>query len=241
MKSPLHYIGSKSIDFDKYKIKQSKIYCEPFGGGFNTGFNLAQQGYTGRIIYNDLDYQVFNFWVQLQINSLALLNEIDRLEKADFKQLILEDRHSKSEIEQAAIEYLHRKHIRIGGLAKKVNKSTFEPLDLIIASEYIKNIEFNSISVFNFIKENPALNNENTFILFDPPYIVNNVNNYYRCNSSQFSHKDLYSLIKDLKCRWLLTYNDNISIQCMYKEFNIEKISRNVCGKKYTELFITNF
>ena len=48
MHSVLNYIGKKDIDLSKYNIDNYKVYCEPFSGSFNTGFELMETGFKGK-------------------------------------------------------------------------------------------------------------------------------------------------------------------------------------------------
>ena len=69
--SVLDYKGKKKINlYDE--VKSSKIYVEPFGGSFNAGFNLLASGYTGKVIYNDLDKELVDFWNRVKSGNINL-------------------------------------------------------------------------------------------------------------------------------------------------------------------------
>lgn len=243
MKSPLKYIGSKNIDLNKYNIDQSNIYCEAFGGGFNTGLNIIEQGFQEEInkevIYNDLDTKVYNFWKQLQTDPVKLITEIDNIINNDK----ISDDCSK-EIQDAATEFIYRKNLKLGHGKNKTRYSSFIDMELVITSEIIQNIEIYNKSVFSLFEDGEIghkLNNKDAFILFDPPYITNNVDRYYRCNSSEFEHYKLSKLLRGLKSRWLLTYNNKPIIRELYADYNIEEKHKTLYNRDYIELYITNF
>lgn len=246
MKSVLRYIGQKDIDITKYNINESKIYVEPFGGSFNTGFNLIDQGYKGRLIYNDLDNNVYNFWVQVRDSVEQLSKYIETLEyivnklksKIERERAIMDWLNDSDCVKRAAAEYIYRYYLTMNGLSFARVIDSFFKLDLILASELLSKIELYNTDARDIIKE---FDSSVTFMLIDPPYKVKGVNSYYRCNSSKFNHQDLYEKIKSLKSKWLLTYNKDECIKELYKLYDIEEVNRIIMGKQYKEYYIKNY
>jgi site-specific DNA-adenine methylase len=245
MGSILKYIGSKNIDLSKYNINDFDTYCEPFGGGFNTGLTLIENGYTGRVIYNDLDEKVVNFWECLKEDSDKLYEKIVKLNNLLQNYFTDEERkstlrlyeRSDNKFKRAASEYLYRQYLTIHGLTFNNKVKTMEKYDIYLASISMGKVEINNTDAKEIIQR---IDSDKTFMLIDPPYICDNINNYYRCNSGSFDHKALRDIIYTLKSKCLITYNANDYIRALYKDYNIDESTRIMCGRQYKELYITN-
>jgi DNA adenine methylase len=245
LKSILTYIGRKSIDIDKYAIKSFDTYCEPFGGGFNSGFQLIETEYVGRIVYNDLDKRVVNFWNCIKENSdevhkqIVILREQLNKETDNTKIRNILENYNKGtdKFKVAAAEYIYRKNLGLNGFRYKHNRTGFEEENIYITSVELQNVEIYNKQAKDIIHE---IDSENTFMLVDPPYICDKVDNYYRCDSSKFNHDELKSIIDASKGKYLITYNDCEYIRNLYKDYKIEEVSRKIGRTKYVELYITN-
>lgn len=248
MKSILRYLGAKDIDLTEYGIEQYKTYCEPFSGSFNTGIKLAESKYTGKIIYNDLDKEVYNFWDSLVENTDKVYNNYVKLNKEILNTLdniqaeeILK-KHSQSEdkFERASAEYIYRLCLTMKGLkvSGRLTEKT-ELIDMYLTAELFKQqkIEINNLDYKDIIKK---INKPDTFLLVDPPYINCKSAKNYRCDSLNFNHIELFKILNNFKGVWLLTYNNDPIIKDLYSEYNIKEIKRNLFGRDYIELYITN-
>ncbi len=103
----------------------------------------------------------------------------------------------------------------------------------------IENLDFR-----DFINQ---YDSDSTLFYLDPPYV--GTENYYK-NKKTFDlkdHKDLYQILKSIKGKFLLSYNDCELVNNLYKDFNIKTLqthySLNVKtqNKRRTELLISNF
>lgn len=192
--SVLDYTGKKKISLLD-EVDGHKRYIEPFGGSFNAGLNLIQAGYTGDIIFNDLDKEVYDFWNRVKSGTEIL----------DTDKFYLKHRGEKG-ITSNTLNKLQR-NVELMQSVKLYNKDAFE-----LIQEY---------------------DSEDTFIFIDPPYI--NGSDYYK---HKVDAERLCRVIKNLKCDWLLTYDNNRYIIELYKNCEIIEQTRVLFGKKYTELFI---
>lgn len=245
MSSILRYIGTKDLDLIKELKDKYLIYCEPFGGSFSTGINLVNAGFNGKLIYNDLDESVVNFWRAIKTDSQKvyklceiyndILNELESDElRSEMLQNLLKE---KNEFKRAAAEYLYRTHLTMKGISWLRDKLYNDEYDFCIEEYNMHNVEILNSDYKKVIKD---ADSEKTFMLIDPPYEIPKVNNYYRGNCKRFNHDELAKLIKTLKCGWLLTYNKNQHILKLYKDYNIFEVNRSFMGITYTELYITN-
>jgi DNA adenine methylase len=80
----------------------------------------------------------------------------------------------------------------------------------------------------------------NRLFYLDPPYY--SAENYYE-GFSKADHEILREILGNIKGKFILSYNDNVNIYELYKNFNIHEISRpkNLGGGVYKELIITNY
>ena len=242
MNSILNYIGQKNLNYLEQRdldiIHDSQVYCEPFSGSFNLGIQLIDKGVIGvnthKIVLNDLDERVYNFWRWVSIDYMQLMAKITELKEINTEDLL--QIKYKDSIEMAAIEFLYRVRKRDRKIKFNIDEYICE---FCIQSEYMKRIEINNKKYKEIILE---LDSKSTFLFIDPPYInVRNINDYYRCESNKFNHKELMDTIKNMNSKFILTYNNDKEIQSYYREYNIRKLNRVIYGKNYTELIISNF
>ena len=253
MKSLLNYIGKKSnLDIQDYIDKagiEIDTYCEPFSGGFSAGLTLLEKGFTGKVVLNDLDTEVYNFWICLRDDWEKLYNTIcnilkvlDELHiKDEQMQIIYKYKKSLDSFDRASAEYIYRKMLTITGIRNSLKKFNDTEIDFFLQSELLnrRNVEIFNLDYKEILKK---FDGEKTFFLIDPPYYVNNVANYYRCDSEFFYHKELRDELINLNAKILITYNDDTYIYDLYKEHNfyLECIYR-CFGGIYIELYFNNF
>lgn len=85
------------------------------------------------------------------------------------------------------------------------------------------------------------------FLYLDPPYY--GTEKYYQAHFSHDDHERLCSVLKNVKGKFLLSYNDCEYVRELYRDFNIEGIQRNhnllnrYEGKenRYCEVLVRNY
>lgn len=255
MYSVLNYIGKKEVNLlEDMMVLDMKVYCEPFSGSYNTGFKLIDTGYKAKYILNDLDENIYNFWLQLKNkHSLVetrikyMIDKIDKLIKGEntkednkrVEEYLNKKLESSWKVDRAAAEFIYRQSITMDGL--KYRRSKIEnilSLDFYINHEYLMGVTLSNKDYKEMFKK---YDSKNTFFFIDPPYSIDRVDKYYRCDCSKFDHKELSKKIKKLQGRWLLTYNYDEKILDMYKDYNIEVVERKMFGRTYRELYIRNY
>lgn len=244
MKTVLKYIGMKDINLETYGLKSShKIYCEPFSGSFNTGLKLHEQGHINRLIYNDIDERVVNFWIQLRDNEDELLNNIENtynkiegMTDKEKEETLQKLSNSINSIDRATSEFIYREYLNMSGNNWQKRRPNIDKFDFYLCSEAFKDIDINNEDYSLILQR---YDSEDTFFLIDPPYDISRVNTYYRGDYRRFNHDKLAECIKQLKGDWLLTYNDNQHIRELYKDCNIQEVHREIYGRTYVELYIT--
>lgn len=75
----------------------------------------------------------------------------------------------------------------------------------------------------------------------DPPY--HGTEDYYDAAFSNKDHERLCERLKQIKGRFVLSYNDDEYIRELYKDFTLEAVERqnNMSTGKYKELIIRNY
>lgn len=192
--SILDYTGKKRISLLD-EVEGHKRYIEPFGGSFNAGLNLLKDGYTGDVIFNDLDKEVYDFWNRV-----------------------------KSGIEILETDKFYLKHRGEKGITNNTLKKLQKNVELM------QSVKLYNRDAFELIQE---YDSEDTFIFIDPPYISGS-----GCYKYGVDTDKLCRIIQNLKCDWILTYDNNRYIIELYKNCEIIEQTRVLFGKKYTELFI---
>jgi DNA adenine methylase len=104
--------------------------------------------------------------------------------------------------------------------------------------ERLKNVYIENLDFKDFIK---LYDSEHTFFYLDPPYY--DIKGLYNYSFEEKNHLDLYNILKNIKGKFLLSYNDCDFIRDTYKDFNIysfDYFSRRSL-KYYKEVLIYNY
>lgn len=120
-----------------------------------------------------------------------------------------------------------------GGIIERVEKIS-KRLDKVIIE---------NLSAMDLI---PQYDTENAFFYCDPPY--SSGAGYAVVSTAKFEHERLRDTLKNIKGRFLLSYDDAPKIRELYKDFNIIEVERiNGINRKdiknniYKELLICNY
>lgn len=241
MNSVLKYIGKmKNIHLCEYiDINKYSLYVEPFAGSFNCGFNMIEDGYTGKCILNDKDSLVVNFWKCVKEEPLKLygtiLKEHENLlnNKTTLSKLL----SNKDKYKRAAYQYIYSQYNNINKI-KNSGSIHLDISNIIQCSDMLQEVKIINLDFKDVIQE---YNSDKTLFLIDPPYKISRVDKYYRCNSSEFNHEALRNLTDIIKGDWIIRYNDNKYTNMLYN--NIEKLfetNKTLFGRQYKEIYYTN-
>lgn len=247
----INWIGGKRL-LRKYIAEliptDISSYIEVFGGGAWVLF--YKERWANLEVYNDLDNNLYNLFSVVKYHAEAFAKEFQFMinsrklfkDMLDFKPItdiqkaaqffFLIQRSYGAKMEQFA-------YGRNGNssCAKSQNNiiervfSTSKRLDKV----YIENLDFEDL-----IKRYDC---ENAFFYLDPPYTKGQ--GYNVVKTKDFEHERLFNCLKNLKGKWLLSYNDSEEIRKLYKDYNIIEIERNnsLSNKRniYKELLIKNY
>ena len=225
---------------------QIKEYREGFLGGGSCALTFSTM-YPGTPVWvNDLYYNLYCFWTQLQSNSDSLTNRILELKDkacvasdvteleakhralyADMRSLIdtSEDPHDLA----TAFYILNR--TSFGGFTEQ-NKNAF------IRDAY-KNTIFNQTKIKKLpeiarliepwritngdYRELMTAPGEDVFVFLDPPYLIKDM--LYGKNKEMhtgFVHEDFVAACKETPHNWMITYNEHPWLREQFDDYHME-------------------
>ena len=273
---PLRYPGGKS------KVVKNVLspkfpefdgdFLDPFIGGGSIVTWIAQM-YPEKVIHaNDLNPVLYNFWKVLQDDVETLIDKLliiryenDPLDVDAGRSLLKkhqEQLYSDSSNLNRAVSYYVLNKISFSGMtehgsiSKDAYAKTFNPLNirkLYGVSELLGNVAFYNTSYETLINGcSPR-----SFVFLDPPYdLGGKKNNLYGKKGDmhfKFDHIKFEEVIKNLTCKWMITYNDSEEIRERFKDYTImdheytyfiafaEDDLGNKIARKKNELIIINY
>ena len=250
MNSFIGWIGGKN-SLKKEIVKNFpacyKKYVEVFGGAGWVLFHKETKA--GELeIYNDLNSHLYNLFTVVQTR----LDEF--LVKAEFCQNSREyfyfcksnyNNTALSDVERAIYFYFLIK-LSFGCNLRAFNSKSMNRLkNLANLKEINKRLNKVCIENLDFEKCITKFDKEDTFFYLDPPYYA--IKEKYK-NVPEMEHERLFNTLKNIKGKFLLSYNNNDYIKEMYKDFNIIEtergnnlVSRHKKREIYKELLIKNY
>lgn len=223
-------------------------YIEVFGGA---GWVLFHgEKHADMEVYNDYNSDLVNLYrcikyhcEELQRELSCMLNSRELFE--DFKAQY--NTRGMTDIQRAARFFMLIKSsygcdTRSYGCVKRNISVTVQYLSAIqerLSRVVIENKDFESLIK---VYDRPG-----ALFYFDPPYY--GTEKYYEAQFSGDDHERLYSALKNIKGKFILSYNDCEYVWSRYENFHIEAIDRNNnltsrysdVDKRYGELIIRNY
>ncbi|MFM7571685.1 MAG: DNA adenine methylase [Snowella sp.] len=265
IKSPLRYPGGKQKAIAKianYLPPSFQEYREPFIGGGSVFFHVLQTGPSLNYWINDLNEELYHFWLQSKINLTELVDLVWDIKKtktdgrALFKHLAKADTTQTTSLERAVRFFVLNRisfsgTIESGGYSEAsfIGRFTNSSIDRLAAlDQYLVNTQITNLDYGQLI-EKPG---KDVFIFLDPPYLSNRESKLYGKKGNLhtfFDHKRFAQLMKDCPHKWLITYDDceevrdNFSFAFIYEwklQYGMNNYKQEK-AKKGDELFITNY
>lgn len=249
--SPLRYPGGKSKLYETIKpiisrniYGKNRTYIEPFAGGAGLALRLLFNADVDLIILNDIDYHVFCFWNACLNNAQELCNLISdcniNMDTWTEQKKVYSDPFNYTCIEVAfSTFFLNRCNVSgiltggpIGGhnqtgnyrLDARFNKKKLIEKIYRIYNEREK-IRFYNLDAKDFLEIALKEVGYNESILnIDPPYVKKGPI-LYENSFSKDDHTKLSEIIKKLKHKWIVTYDECDTIYSLYSKFRKELIT----------------
>ena len=263
IKSPLRYPGGKSraIKFIAPLIPQFDEFREPFVGGGSV-FVYLKQKYPNREFWiNDIYENLYHFWKQTQQNPEKLIRQIQYwkdnfIEGKELHRFLLNNIEKFDELKKAAAFFVFNRitfsgTTESGGFSNAAYKKRFTQSSIKRVKLLSQILNNTKITNFDYQKVLEA-EGKNVFIFLDPPYYSAIKSALYGKNGNlhkTFDHKRFAEVLKNIKHKWLITYDDSKYIRDLFsfaniKEWNLTYGMRNVGengNQKGNELFISNY
>jgi DNA adenine methylase len=213
--------------------KDIKIFVELFVGGGSVFFKRDKDPNILEVI-NDIDIKVYKIFIGLQNTSNYINNNINRKIDYDYYQSIKNKKDAVSLLEVAKSSFYGQHH---KGFTKSKDKIVNIKTDFSVYPNRLKNVV---ILNKDFRKVINTYNETDAFFYFDPPYEKADINNDYL---DYVEPIDVFTAVKNIKGRFIISYNDSSNIRNIFKDYNITEVKTKYSLSKTTinELIITNY
>ncbi|MDR2166786.1 MAG: DNA adenine methylase [Clostridiales bacterium] len=223
-------------------------YIEVFGGAAWVLFHKDRHAKLE--VYNDINSNLVNLFKCVKYHPNAIKDELENLLYSRETFSFFKDMHKNpnlTDIQRAAMFFYL---IRTSFASKVVNfgskhKDATNTDRLAEIRERLKAVVIENKDFAALIKQ---YDRPHTLFYCDPPYY--GTERYYDHGGAPFTkemHQKLAEILRNIKGRVILSYNDDGFIRELYKGFNIEEISRQnnlspTAGREaYRELIIRNY
>lgn len=213
-----------------------KTFVEPFVGAGNVFWRLDHKPDIKYVI-NDADDNVIKVFQSLKRGDKCLEDAGGILSKEEFNKL--REKKNKTGCEQAT--FVRNSFFSMGksySYAKDLKK--YEKKRLEEAKEILKNTTILNMSFEKVIKK---YDSATTFFYLDPPYESETQKDY----DDYVTPEQVYNGIKNIKGRFMISYNDSPNIRKVFKDYNIQSTkteyahTQHITTRKIGEVIITNY
>lgn len=212
--SLLPYFGSKKYLSNEIvnMLEQHKFstYLEPFFGSGAVYFNLHEKNPNIKCIVNDLSYNIFQFWKNMQNKDFIfkiLTCPIDTACYNDEIAFWFEKKYSY---------YSRGKTINF----RKENMNKLIDINVVLKSwrALISNFVIYHLDYEEFIHKFAGF--KDSVIYCDPPYVETEK----LCTDEIFDHERFHKIAEQYKNQMLISYNDCELIRKLYSDWDIQEI-----------------
>lgn len=229
IKSPLRYPGGKSRAISKiseFLPDSFNEYREPFVGGGSLFIHVRQVCPEVSIWINDLNHELYCFWLNARDNLKMLASEVLRVKriandgKKVFTELTAVDPTTLSSLERAVRFFILNRisfsgTVDAGGFSQKAFESRFtyssierlQRLGQLLTGIKITNLDYREVI---------HARGDNVFVFLDPPYLAATGSRLYGRNGvlhTSFDHKAFATEMAACEHKWLITYDDSAEIR----------------------------
>jgi len=209
------------------------IYVEPFVGAGSIFYNTKP--YKKEVI-NDIDKDPYRIHQALKTRSKYINDNIQR----KFTQENFDKVKNKTD----GLSTLQRCKMSFFGNCKSFNKAragvSFKN-DFTIYGDRLKNTTILNKDFRKVIKQ---YDSPKTFFYLDPPYEKSEEQGVYKNLEEFVTPQDVFDSLKNIKGKFLLSYNDSPTIRKLFSKYNIKKVKTKYILKErgdIVELLISNY
>lgn len=247
LKPPFAWVGGKrKLTEDVIKrFSEHKKYVEVFAGGLAVLYAKERSEIE---IVNDIDDDLINLHRVIRDRPQSLSAYLDALLAS--RKLFCDIRDKKivarNNIERAAHYYFlimqsfgSKKRTFAMNAKRRKPKSLLR--DFAVYSQRLRGVTIEAMDYERLIKEYDGVD---TLFYLDPPY-AGTERRYVNGDFTKDDHEKLATILREIKGKFVLSYNDSSLIRELYKDFNIESVETTYIlnrakRKRATELIITN-
>jgi DNA adenine methylase len=265
VKSPLRYPGGKSKAVEQiinYIPETFSEYREPFIGGGSLFIYLKQTYPTLKFWINDLNIDLYSFWLAAQENINALTEEVWKIKRKHkdgkelFTLLTTQLTENLSTLERAVRFFVLNRitfsgTVEAGGYSQKAFESRFT--DTSVERLYLLGQLLEDVRITNLdYKDVLTPEGNHVFSFFDPPYLSATKSKLYGKKGTLhtgFNHSEFAETLKNYHHDWLITYDDSEGVRNNFSFANIYEWQlqygmnnyKRATAAKGKELFISNY
>ena len=228
MRKPFSRIGGKEYLASTIikLIPACVTYCEPFAGGASVFFKTSHE----IEVLNDLDIGIYKTYEALKEG----IKDFPRSMTYDEFQVLKTKEDGMSQLALSCYSYFgQKKHFKQKKGTTAINKKDFIPYQERLKDVILENLPFSVC-----IRKYDSLT---TFFYLDPPYEGS------KDYEDEVKPQDVYDILQGLQGKFILSYNDSVTIRELFKEYCIIEVLTNysqngtIENRKVKELLITNF
>ncbi len=265
IKSPLRYPGGKSKAIEqivKYIPETFSEYREPFIGGGSLFIYLKQLHPYIKFWINDLNVDLYSFWLAAQENINVLTEEVWKIKRKrkDGRELFVELANQSTEnlstLERAVRFFVLNRitfsgTVEAGGYSQKAFESRFT--DTSVERLYLLGQLLDDVRITNLdYKDVLTTGGDDVFTFFDPPYLSATKSKLYGKKGTlhtSFNHTEFAETLKNYRHNWLITYDNSEGVRNNFSFANIYEWElqygmnnyKQGSAAKGKELFISNY
>lgn len=225
--SPIRYFGGKSglAPMLIQLLPEHTKYVEVFGGG---GHLLSQKPPASEEVYNDIDSDLVNFFVQAQHQGKNLIEELLSLPTSRYLfEQWKNEAFPESELERAVRWfYLIRQRIhpsnatlKSGWRAGRYKNLAFDFQNAVKRIEaFSKRIQHVEISNQDFREVIKKHDSPSVCFFIDPPYVGKE--HFYQGNVDMDTHIELAQILNNIQGKAMVTYYAHPLIEELYAGWN---------------------
>ncbi len=260
--TPLRYPGGKAraVKILVPLVPEFKEYREPFVGGGSVFIALIQRSPDKTYWINDLNSDLYHFWVELKEHSKQLFKGVQHIKDTEKSgrnlHTHLVTRTPKSSM-QKAIRFFVLNRITFSGTIDSGGYSEGAFLGRFTQSaiERLKSVSplLGRTKITNYDYEKVVTaKGKDVFLFLDPPYFSTTKSKLYGKKGdlhTTFDHARFARVMKKVTHKWLVTYDDCPEIRALFsfayiKPFELQYGMNNYKKKTATkgkEIIITNY
>ncbi|KAM3092489.1 DNA adenine methylase [Phormidesmis sp. 146-12] len=237
-KSPLRYPGGKSKAIAQilpHIPLTLKEYREPFVGGGSVFLAIRQllNSQVKQYWINDLNFDLYCFWVYAKDEIESLVNEVDRIKTKYTNGRELYEYYTRDDLKLSefdrAVRFFVLNRITFSGTVDSggYSQQAFERRFTASSIHRLQKLSFYLSSVqithgdYETLLFQPG---EDVFIFLDPPYLSATKSKLYGIKGklhTGFEHERFADNMRQCPHKWLITYDDSPDIRQLFSFANI--------------------